>query len=118
MHIFMVITAGTRTVMVESAGMKVTGATDRHIVTVEKTTCKEFCMNDSQCVTAMHDGTKCFVYYNEVTEEAHATYTVYKKGEKTSTGVLTCDVTLCCLIFCLLSIILWSNMGRLHHKCY
>ena len=88
MHIVMVITAGTRTVMVESAGMKVLGAPNDYKANVEKTTCKELCMNDSRCVTVMHDGTDCFIYHAEVTEAAHATHTVYKKSKKTYTGVV------------------------------
>ena len=100
MHIFNVITAGTRTVMREYPSMEVTGPPDYNKDNVEKTACKEICMNNSRCVTVMHDGTQCFIYYTEKTESTQATNTVYKKVEETSTGALTCDITLYCLIFC------------------
>jgi len=75
-------------VLKPQTGKQVSGSSDTYEKTTIKEICHDLCSNDTRCVMAWHDTSKCFMYYNRhMIDPGNADNTVYEKVQETSTGV-------------------------------
>ena len=70
------------------AGKRATGAPDGYQTDLSLGECKDWCSNDTKCVTAMYDlNGYCLMYYNKPVLSSSTSYTVFMKMAITSTGM-------------------------------
>ena len=82
--------AGTRLELIESAATEAQGASNNFTANISEGNCKEWCSNETKCVSAMYQQTKdggiCFIYYKKPKTGGKNGFTVFMKENITSSG--------------------------------